>query len=112
MGTDMTIEDKQPLEDNLSIDDLLDAALAKTKPMRSQIKSTQGYHPIEYVESPATIYCTTCQIQYDGSMTHVKDMDNLYDRYKTTWCPNCIKEQAVLWWEHCFRMKNVVQKPF
>ena len=81
-------------DDDLSVDDLLLAvAHIGAKPMRSKTehKTTQGYQPVEYIKMPATVYCTTCQIQYDGIMTIVKGMDNAYDNYKTKWCPNCIK---------------------
>jgi hypothetical protein len=93
--------------DDLSIDELLEAVShAKAKPT----PSTQGYQPVEYIESPATIYCLTCQTQYDGLMTRVRDMDNPYDNYQTKWCPNCINGQEKLWWEHCFRMRNITTK--
>jgi hypothetical protein len=101
------------MSEDISIDDLL-LAVADIKPKpRSHTErnpSMQGYQPVEYVEAPATIYCTTCQVQYDGVMTSVKGMDNLYDNYQTKWCPNCIKQQEAFWWEQCFRMKCVTSK--
>jgi len=96
------------MSDDISIDDLLQAIY---KPKLKPTPSTQGYQSVEYVEKPATVYCTTCNTEYSGTMTTVKSMDNLYDRYKMKWCPRCIASQEAQWWELCFRMRNITSKP-
>lgn len=91
--------------DDLDIDDLI---LLTSKPKCHVEKSpiqAQGYSPVEYEQVPATIYCMGCNTQYEGSMTKVKGMDNLYDRYKLPYCPNCIAEHKKEWWQTCFRME-------
>jgi len=70
------------------------------------LKENQVYVGVQYTQSPSTIYCS-CGREYHGLMTHVLGMDNLYDNSKIKWCPECIKDHAVEWWSHCFRMEQV-----
>lgn len=70
------------------------------------LKENRTYNEVQYTQSPATVYCA-CGREYHGLMTHVANMDNLYDNYKTKWCPECIKDHVVEWWMHCFRMEQI-----
>ena len=90
--------------DDLSIDELLEAVSKKPIP--------RGYEPIQYEEVKASIICLGCNTLYEGIMTKVVGMDNLYDNYESKWCPRCISQQEDIWFQHCFRMKSVVAKPF
>lgn len=80
---------------------------AESSLRRKTIPSAQGYQPVIYTQSHATVHCQGCETTYKGLMTHVEGMDNLYDGYKTKYCPKCIGLHEKEWWSTCFRMEHV-----
>ena len=102
MAHDEYVDSLCKADDDLDIDDLLLAVMAHSKAERTS--QSQGYQPVVYTTSHATIHCQGCSTTYKGNMTHVEGMDNLYDGYTTKWCPRCIGNHEKEWWQQCFRM--------
>ena len=104
----MTLSDKQPLEDDLDIDDLLLAVATKTRSRTEHAFNSDPAPSWDYI--PITYHCLQCKRQYQGKLFHPSNdaFAKAGDIKETPWCPRCLDER--LWWLHQgFTVEKVVE---